>query len=193
MDKVRIRKQCLEARRALPAEAVAAKSAAVRARLKGLSAFGSASAYLCYVSSKDNEVDTVVLMEEMIGAEKLVLVPIANPGGVLAWSRLESLGELAPGRFGILEPRPESRRIMTPPPRSLAIVPGIAFTPDCRRIGYGGGCFDRFLATHGGTSIGLAFEVQIVAGFDAQAHDVPVDYVVTESRVITRTRSGGCT
>lgn len=181
MTKAEARKKCIEARRAMTPEEVASKSREIVARLKGLPAFALASAFLCYVSSKDNEVDTLELIQWLLDNGRQVLVPVAGPHGDMVWSRLDAIEHLASGRFGILEPPLEHRRIVKPPHGSVVIVPGIAFSADCHRVGYGGGYFDRFLAAYGGIIIALAFHLQITSLLEAAAHDVPMDYVVTES------------
>ena len=189
MDKTELRKKYLEARRALSPQDAADRSAAVIERLESLAAFKRARAVLSYVSSKDNEVDTHSLIGRMLNKGRTVLVPIAQPDRAMEWSKLETLDELAPGRFGILEPRMESRRLMAPPPDSIVIVPGVAFTTDGHRIGYGGGYFDRFLASYKGTSIGVAFDLQIMEPIEMLTHDIPVDLVVTESHVYPRSNA----
>ena len=164
-------------------EEVASKSRAIRERLERIPAFAEARALLCYVSSKDNEVDTHALIASLLKEDRTVLVPIAESDGRLAWSERRSLDELAPSRFGIFEPRPETRRIVSPPADALVLVPGVAFTRDGRRIGYGGGYFDRFLATYQGLCVGVAFELQIIDDFPSSAHDIPVACVLTESNI----------
>ena len=186
MDKHEARARHLEARKMLSPEDVETKSAAIVASLKTLPVFTLAPAFLCYVSSKDNEVDTHALIQWLLANDRRVLVPISLSKGRLAWSRLDSLDELALGRFGIFEPRPEFLRIATPPLKSVAVVPGVAFSLECQRVGYGGGYYDRFLAAFGGTSIALAYEIQIVSHFASEPHDVPMDYVVTESNIYRR-------
>ena len=180
MTKAEIRQRCLEARRNLSPEEVAAKSQAIIEGLARLDAFREATTVLCYVSSKDNEVDTHALIESMLAEGRTVLVPIAEPDRTLTWSRLEGLDEVAPSCFGILEPRPECRRPTPPPSDALVIVPGIAFTPGGYRIGYGGGYYDRFLAHHKGPTIALAFDCQLIPAFPRSPHDRRVDAVVTE-------------
>lgn len=182
--KSEIRKRCLEARRAMAPQDAAAKSHAIAQRLESLPVFAEAVGVLCYVASKDNEVDTRGLIGARLERGIAVLVPIAEAEGRMAWSQLRALDELAPGRFGILEPRPECRRIVTPPPEAPVIVPGIAFSPEGHRVGYGGGYYDRFLDAPRGPAIGLAYEIQIVAPWKTATHDIPVDFVVTETQTI---------
>lgn len=180
MEKSLLRKTALETRKALSPEEIKEKSANILRRLQDLPVFVRAQTVLCYVSSRDNEVGTHPLIEWLLTQCRTVLVPISGNDRQLSWSRLHDLRELAPARFGILEPRPEFRRITPPPGDAVVIVPGIAFRRDGYRIGYGGGYYDRFLAGHPGAGIGLAFDVQIIESFHPEPHDVPLDYIVTE-------------
>ena len=188
-DKAAIRSELLTKRRTLTRQEAGAKAKAIGERLESLTEYAVAERVLTYVSSKDNEVDTLGLIERAMIRGRPVGVPVSGPGGHLAWSRLHAIEELARGRFGILEPPPEYRRPLDPNFRDVVVVPGIGFTPDGERIGYGGGYFDRFLARFTGVSIGIAYAVQMVASFPCDAHDVPVDMVVTESEVYRR---GAC-
>ncbi len=60
------------------------------------------------------------------------------------------------------------------------IIPGVAFTPDCYRIGFGGGHYDEWLSQQQGIFIGLAFEVQMADSFTPEPFDIPMDIVFTE-------------
>ena len=63
----------------------------------------------------------------------------------------------------------------------VVVVPGLAFTPDGRRLGQGGGHFDRFLPRLRGDClrIGVAFEEQLVADLPTSPNDIAVDLVIT--------------
>ena len=63
------------------------------------------------------------------------------------------------------------------------VTPLLAFGADGSRLGYGKGCYDRFFATSDARRIGFAFDAQ-AACFCAEAHDVPLDCCVTETKVI---------
>lgn len=189
-EKERIRKHFLAVRRALSPEAVAANSRRIVERVQALPEFAAASAVLTYVASKDNEVETKELICSLLAETRPVLVPIARRGGALAWSRLLALDEIGPGRFGVLEPRRPHIRVQEPPQDAIALVPGIAFCTVGYRIGYGGGYFDRFLGHFTGVAVGLAYECQIAPAWAAETHDVPVEVLVTEERVL-RPRPGG--
>ena len=141
----------------------------------------------CYVS-KDTEVDTRVLIRTTIDRRKRVLIPVVKKGEVeLFFSEITDLGkELAPGTFGILEPRPEYVRQVDLDAIDLMFVPGIAWDKEGYRLGWGRGYFDRVmqkLPSHVKT-VGLAFNLQLINRVPRDQFDVPVDMVVTESRVI---------
>lgn len=185
MTKEELRKRALEVRRAMSPADVAANSRLIMENLLRLEVVRLARTVLCYVSSKDNEADTHDLIDHFLREKRTVLVPISIGLGELAWSSILSRSELAPGRFAILEPRPEFQRIVAPPPDAPIVVPGIAFTRDGYRLGYGLGFFDRFLAHHPGPKLGLAFECQIIGSFEPDTHDVPMSAVITETAVYT--------
>ncbi|MEL6187342.1 MAG: 5-formyltetrahydrofolate cyclo-ligase [Myxococcota bacterium] len=87
---------------------------------------------------------------------------------------------LVPGAKGILEPNSDAA--LTPLTSIDAfMVPGLGFTPDGRRLGYGGGFYDRILADHPrALRIGVAFELQVVPEIPIEPHDAQMDGVVTE-------------
>jgi 5-formyltetrahydrofolate cyclo-ligase len=93
--------------------------------------------------------------------------------------------DLAPGAWGILEPRDGLPQI---PPGAIdaVIVPGAAFDAAGRRCGYGGGFYDAYLpGTRRGTPrIALAFDLQVVDDLPCAAHDLSVDIIVTETRLM---------
>ena len=66
----------------------------------------------------------------------------------------------------------------------LIIVPGIAFDKTKGRLGRGGGYYDQFLSTTKAKKIALAFEKQIVNLVPKEAHDINMDIIITESRII---------
>ncbi len=79
---------------------------------------------------------------------------------------------------------PEDRQL--PRRVDLVVVPGVAFDVTGTRLGQGGGWYDRYLAaTPTSRRIGVCFEVQIAEWLPRDAHDVPVEAIITEHRVIT--------
>lgn len=89
------------------------------------------------------------------------------------------------GRYGILEPKENTQRV---PIQDIEVfvVPGIAFDGQGHRLGRGGGYFDRYLAGLKSfqIKIGLAFEIQVCEGLTVDRHDIKVDILITEDRVL---------
>ena len=127
------------------------------------------------------------LIQTALNAQKVVAVPLVdwNSRGMHA-ARLTSLDPeaLIVGQHGVRTPRV----IEAIPIESLdvIIVPGLAFDATGRRLGRGGGFYDRFLAMlpKSAWTIGLCFESQIVPHIPAEPHDSRVRFIATESRLI---------
>ena len=176
-----LRSGVLSKRRALEAGVAASNSRTVEAILGESGLVRDASAVLAYVSAKDNEVDTHGIIRGLLAAGGQVFVPVTDFGTRgMQWSHLLAMEELERTRFGLLEPAAKARRIEPIPNGAVCLVPGLAFTRDGWRIGYGGGYFDRFLDVFCGIAVGLAHDAQVVDHIPTEDHDRPVDYLVTE-------------
>jgi 5-formyltetrahydrofolate cyclo-ligase len=84
--------------------------------------------------------------------------------------------------FGVKMGEPQKDHPTVVP--EVFLVPGVAFTETGVRLGRGKGYYDRYLENHSGLKIGLCFEFQILSELAREDHDVLMDYLVTEKRVI---------
>ena len=116
----------------------------VRITLQVLSlpAFQAAERIFAYCSVVP-EVDTHAILAQARRRGKTVALPVTQPDGQMRFARFD--GALVPGRFGIPEP-PRSARTLLPQPGDLMLVPALAYDRAGRRLGRGGGYYDRFLA-----------------------------------------------
>lgn len=184
-EKVRLRRDGLARRDAEPGREE--KSAAIADRVRGFNAFRRAQVVCAYVGVK-SEVATLALLEEVCGAGKRLVVPVVA-GDSLALIRVVATAELAPARFGLLEPtaavcqRPDRR--VQPAEVDLVLVPGVVFDRRGGRIGYGKGYYDRLLARTrtGAVTLGLAFESQVVGEVPMGPKDVRLQYLATEREI----------
>jgi 5-formyltetrahydrofolate cyclo-ligase len=144
-----------------------------------------AGTVMFYVDVRD-EVRTRNALPNALASSRQIVVPWCNDAGELELFRLESLDDLAPGMFGILEPAVELRRI---PHRCVGvseleaiIVPGLAFDSNGGRLGHGRAYYDRLLqhAKPECPLVGLAWECQMFEEIPMGEHDVFMDFVVTE-------------
>lgn len=160
----------------------ASGSAAIRAILKSQPVWESARAVLLFVPTRD-EPETSPLISDALDAGKIVTLPRHVPGSdsYAACRIMNPRADLAPGRFGIPEPRPECP-IFPMNELDFVLVPGIGFAPDGGRLGRGRGYFDRLLAAVPGFKCGVAFDCQIAAGLPLEPHDVRLDCLLTPTR-----------
>ena len=99
--------------------------------------------------------------------------------------RIQSLEiGITPTRAGVREPA-EGEPIAIES-LDMVLVPALVFDTKGNRIGRGAGFYDRFLASpeFKGVSVGVAFEEQVVDNLPVEPHDVPVDMLITDERLI---------
>ena len=193
MDKKSLRKQKMFERESLSEEKLQALSDVITEKVIELDEYKNAESILCFVSCK-SEVKTDKLIRQAIKSGKIVGVPKVE-GKDINFYRINSLNELEPGYFGILEPRvfqPEresdaERSKPIDPSGSLVIVPGLVFDRDLNRIGYGKGFYDRYFSSNKDkcfVKCGIAFEIQLCEHIDADVHDQPLDLLITDKEVL---------
>lgn len=163
------------------ADNLAQANCAIRARLQVLAPLQQAAAVFVYISVGP-EVATRELIDDLQGAGKNVLVPaLAGRERMLAVA-FPGWAALREGSLGIPSP---VDGVDFSGEVDVALVPGLGFSPAGQRLGHGRGYYDRWLAGHPATlRIALAFEHQLLADIPVEPHDVAMDMLVTESRVI---------
>lgn len=131
-----------------------------------------------------NEVGTEELMCQALSAGKVVLYP-AVAAGTLVFRQISKPADLHTGAFGIHEPR-SSCTIYAPHDIDIIVIPGVAFDRKGRRIGYGKGFYDKALHTLEGTGrfVGFCYDFQLLDEIAGEPHDVSMDLIVSETRVI---------
>ncbi|GFN22052.1 5-formyltetrahydrofolate cyclo-ligase [Thermanaeromonas sp. C210] len=185
--KKELRREILTRRDSLPADAVARKSQAIQERLVRLLSWQEARMVMLYVSF-GSEVKTGELLQEALRQGKRVAVPYCHreKRELIASEVYRYPEDLSPGTWGIMEPRRDTLRPVKPQAIDLCIVPGVAFDEEGNRLGYGAGYYDRFLPhlRPGTPKIALAYDLQIVASTHPSPYDIPVDLIITETRII---------
>lgn len=141
--------------------------------------------YLLLYAPLPEELDIWPLLREALARDKVVALPrFESDQGVYSPCQVADIGrDLQRGQFGISEPRKECP--VVPLNRlDFVLVPGVAFNLDGRRIGRGGGFYDRLLASVCGIKCGVAFDPQVVSEVPVEPHDVRLDYLLTPTRWI---------
>jgi 5-formyltetrahydrofolate cyclo-ligase len=137
--------------------------------------YRDATTVMAFVGDR-GEPDTESLFARIAAEGRTLVLPSVQ--GERLVPRLVGAG-LAPGAFGI--PEPQGGQV-DPIGLDLVLVPGLAFTRDGRRLGRGGGHYDRFLAELPGScaTIGVCFAEQILDDLPEESHDRRVGLVVSD-------------
>jgi len=119
------------------------------------------------------------VLRRAIAAGKRVYLPKVSVAGEMSFAPWDADEDLFPGRYGVREP---GNAAVEPAGPCLILVPGRAFDGDGRRLGRGGGYYDRVLPGLRtlGPVVGVAYHCQLFERVPTESHDVSMDRVVTE-------------
>lgn len=153
--------------------------AAMWQTLQAQPAWQNAESVFCFVGAL-HEPDTMPILQGALSAGKQLLVPrIAGPGQ-MQLVPLQSLEQLQPGAFGILEPGQALPAIPAGSGVQLAVLPCLAAARSGARLGHGGGYYDRFLANYSGRRLILCPEALLAQSLPTGPLDEPAQAVLTE-------------
>jgi len=190
------RRNVLAAREALTQQERERKSAVITEQLVALpeltgtakSPAGTVAAYLSF----GTEFDTTGFIEALMEKGFRLVLPRVNRATrqIDFFSVPDLASSLVAGPWGIREPDPDRCARADVREIDFMLVPGVAFTRRCERLGYGGGFYDAAINTlrSGVTKVAAAFAIQIVDVLALEPHDRCVDLVVTESGVYQRVK-----
>lgn len=115
---------------------------------------------------------------------RLAALPVVTaPAAPLVFHRWTPDARMTEGRYRI--PVPLEADVLVP---DLLLIPCVGFTRDGLRLGYGGGFYDRTLHSMSPApqTLGIAYDALEIEGLTAEAHDLALDVIVTESTTFTR-------
>jgi 5-formyltetrahydrofolate cyclo-ligase len=183
MLKKSLRQPMLARRRALAETEVRSAGLLAQQALLATREFVEARAVGLY-APVHNEVETAEVMFAALASAKIVLFPAVCSGG-LEFRRICDPGMLHKGAFSIPEPD-AACPVHSPGEADLILIPGVAFDMCGRRIGYGKGYYDHALHQLEGKGrlVGLCYDFQIVGEIPVEPHDVRMDMIISERRVI---------
>lgn len=135
--------------------------------------------------SRQPEVDTYPIIRKAWQQGKKVVVPKCNTKEkALTFRTLKDFSQLETVFYGLCEPIEDLTTQVEANQIDLMIVPGLAYTREGYRLGFGGGYYDRFLKNYTGKTISLAFSEQIISQFPIEEHDIPVSKIITYCETI---------
>ena len=176
MDKTELRRRIREKKRAMTPEEIEERSRELGRKFAATEAYRRAKTIYGYMPY-NQEVRTIPIMRQAQADGKRVAVPKVY-GDTMKFLWLDDLDAVAPGAYNIPEPIADGPE--ADDETALVLMPGLAFDPEGHRCGYGGGFYDKFLAAHPNhPTIALCYGFQMFDHLDVDAHDIPVDAVLS--------------
>ena len=176
--KSELRKQVLQEMKANPREQKQFIDQALTERLLQHPFYQEAKIIATYLSFP-HEFQTQELIEQAQKDGKKVLIPKTYPKGRMEFVVYRPQ-QLVKTSFGLLEPQGDLE-VVDASQIDLIHVPGLAFTTEGYRIGYGGGYYDRYLKHITGHTLSTIYPCQI-QDFSPENHDIPVQEVLIDER-----------
>ena len=178
-EKTSLRRLLLEKRDGTSFDLMKIASKSILKKLKKIESFRDAQKIGAYYPI-GSEVLTQDIMQEALSEGKEIFLPKVV-GKNIEFRKIENFSNLENGSFDIMEPRNEC-----PVDNNLDVilVPTVGISPKGVRLGYGHGFYDRFLAENKIETISLTLEKQVVKNIPRSDHDVIINWIVTEDRII---------
>ncbi len=178
-------KEILKRRDGIPPDIKKVKDALIRQRLFTIPEFINAKVVSFYASFR-SEVGTLSMIKESLEMGKRVILPkVDKERHILNLYEIKDINELSLGYMEIPEPSIADERLVEGNDIGLFIVPGVVFDERCNRLGYGKGFYDKLLSEITNPFLtALAYEEQLIDLIPSELHDVKVDMIVTDKRVI---------
>ncbi len=175
MDKAALRRKIREQKRAMTEEEITQRSERLGELFAASSAYRNAKTIYGYLPY-NQEVRTVPMLERALREGKQVAVPKVY-GDTMKFILLEDLSQVEKGYAGI--PEPVADGPVANDLTALVLMPGLAFDKAGHRIGYGGGFYDKFLASEPGhPTVALCYSFQMMEALETEEYDIPVDCVL---------------
>ena len=189
--KAELRAQVLARRSALPADQRAAAGTLIRDAVLAEPQVQMAGTIAAYYSI-GAEPGTHGLVFALYKRGSYVLLPVLRPDGDLDWASYEGPDSMVPGPRGLLEPGEPPRGVDAVARADAVLVPALAVDGAGRRLGRGGGSYDRALARVGPLVplIALVYDDELVEHVPAESHDIPVRATVSPRAGMTVTGAG---
>ncbi|HSG83411.1 MAG: 5-formyltetrahydrofolate cyclo-ligase [Nitrosopumilus sp.] len=178
-EKESLRNRLLETRDNTSFDLLKIASGNIQKKIKKIFAFKNAQKIGAYYPM-GSEIFTQDIIQELLSQGKQVFLPKVI-GEEMEFRKITSFSSLEQGSFDIMEPKDDC-----PVDNDLDVilVPTVGISPIGVRLGYGHGFYDRFLAENKITTISLTLEKQIIKNIPKSEHDVLIDWIVTEDKIL---------
>ena len=182
-----LRERLRELRRQLPAEQRSVAEHAAARRLEQFLGSQPPGLFGTYMPT-DGELDINHAADNLRDMGWRVFLPVLQADLHMEFAEWVAAEPLLPNRFGILEPAAPNE-LLSASSLNVVVVPCVALDESGNRLGFGAGYYDRaFSGQVAGTGrgprlVGCAFDLQFVQGLVAEPWDVPMQYLLTESKL----------
>ena len=175
VDKVSLRRRLLAARGSISDSVKTESGRLIRDHVLEMPEVAAAGSIAAYYSI-GTEPGTHSLIFALWKRGSYVILPVLLPDGDLDWASYEGPDSLAPGQRGMLQPTEPVRGPAAVSRAGVVLVPALAVDSAGRRLGRGGGSYDRALARVSGQvpTIALLYDGELLPGVPAEPHDRPV-------------------
>ena len=182
-EKESLRNLLLEKRDNTSFDLMKIASGKIQKKIKKIHAFRNAQKIGAYYPI-GSEIFTQDIIQELLSQAKEVFLPKVI-GEKMEFRKIESFSSLEKGSFDIMEPKKDC-----PVDNNLDVilVPTVGISPSGVRLGYGHGFYDKFLAENKATTISLTLEKQIIKNIPKSEHDILIDWIVTEDKILQTQR-----
>lgn len=180
-DKHVLRQSALEHRRQLPSQTIVTAGRAIHERLRQWTGWGAAKKIHTYVDALPGEVPTRELIAHALSMDRQIVIPVVDTDRQLRHHLLTDLDELCRGPMNLWQPR-HPLWVEDLSDLDVILVPAAVFDMRGHRIGLGGGYYDRLLADLPASTqrVGLIYDAWLHERVPSEAHDQPVDLIITE-------------
>lgn len=128
----------------------------------------------------ENEIDTKPFIKIALSEGKKIGVPLCTGKGIMEVREITSLKDLKVGSYGILEPK-KTCKLVNKGSIDYAIIPCVACDLNGKRLGHGGGYYDRYLVGKNFHCTVICFDKLIMENIPVDSYDLIMDSVVTEN------------
>ena len=185
MEKKRIREEIIQKRNDLSSKIKKEYDELILKKLIESDIYNKSKKIFTYVSFS-SEIDTIKFIKYALNDNKEVYVPKTDKTKKeMVAIRINSLENMDVDNWGILEPKSVDKNKIGKN-FDLILIPGLAFDRKGNRIGYGGGYYDKYLSQikEENNKIVLAYDFQVVDSIKNEAHDIKVNYIITNNKFI---------
>lgn len=180
-EKKALRREVRMAERAIPLEEKLRSDERILTRLRTLSEYQNADTVFCFVGTP-HEIDTRPILLDVLSSGRRLCVPRCMAGHRMEPVVIRSLDDLSPGAYDILEPV-ASCQVLQSDEVDFTVVPCLSCDRSGRRLGRGGGYYDRFLANYRGRAAMVCRESLMRRRIPADLYDQTIEILVTDAQI----------